>query len=67
MADVCSACQYADEMSSSPPPQVPADLDTGAPRPSESPAPEPREPAASDIVEIWGLDSFPASDPPANW
>jgi hypothetical protein len=20
-----------------------------------------------DIVEQWGLDSFPASDPPANW
>lgn len=20
-----------------------------------------------DIVETWGLDSFPASDPPANW
>jgi hypothetical protein len=22
---------------------------------------------AADIVEIWGLDSFPASDAPANW
>jgi hypothetical protein len=20
-----------------------------------------------DIVELWGKDSFPASDPPANW
>jgi hypothetical protein len=20
-----------------------------------------------DIVEVWGCDSFPASDPPANW
>ncbi len=20
-----------------------------------------------DIVEVWGQDSFPASDPPANW
>jgi hypothetical protein len=20
-----------------------------------------------DLVEQWGLDSFPASDPPANW
>lgn len=24
------------------------------------------EPVA-DIVEIWGHDSFPASDPPTNW
>ncbi|GAA1120632.1 hypothetical protein GCM10009630_17970 [Kribbella jejuensis] len=23
--------------------------------------------ARKDIVEIWGEDSFPASDPPANW
>jgi hypothetical protein len=22
---------------------------------------------ASDIVEEWGMQSFPASDPPANW
>jgi hypothetical protein len=22
---------------------------------------------ASDLVDVWGLDSFPASDPPANW
>lgn len=20
-----------------------------------------------DIVDVWGRDSFPASDPPANW
>lgn len=28
-----------------------------------------REPvvARTDIVEIWGHGSFPASDPPANW
>jgi hypothetical protein len=27
------------------------------------------EPAVAepDIVEVWGHDSFPASDPPANW
>ena len=23
--------------------------------------------APRDIVDQWGLDSFPASDPPANW
>jgi hypothetical protein len=23
--------------------------------------------AGQDIVDIWGLDSFPASDAPANW
>jgi hypothetical protein len=28
-------------------------------------APRPERPV--DIVEQWGLDSFPASDPPANW
>lgn len=22
---------------------------------------------ATDLVELWGIDSFPASDPPANW
>lgn len=22
---------------------------------------------APDLVEVWGLDSFPASDPPSNW
>ena len=24
-------------------------------------------PAAPDLVDIWGNDSFPASDAPANW
>ncbi len=27
----------------------------------------PDEPTTPDIVDIWGLDSFPASDAPANW
>jgi hypothetical protein len=26
-----------------------------------------KERAARDIVEEWGIQSFPASDPPANW
>ena len=25
------------------------------------------DPAVPDIVEVWGNDSFPASDAPANW
>jgi nucleotide-binding universal stress UspA family protein len=39
----------------------------------EEPAPQPRSgnPGTRaddmDIVEVWGRDSFPASDPPANW
>ncbi|MBN1092876.1 hypothetical protein JKP75_10080 [Blastococcus sp. TML/M2B] len=30
-------------------------------------APAGREDRGSDVVEEWGLQSFPASDPPANW
>jgi hypothetical protein len=26
-----------------------------------------RERPARDIVDEWGVQSFPASDPPANW
>jgi hypothetical protein len=25
------------------------------------------DPPAADVVEEWGLASFPVSDPPANW
>jgi RNA polymerase-binding transcription factor DksA len=28
---------------------------------------EEHPPAQSHIVDVWGRDSFPASDPPANW
>lgn len=25
------------------------------------------ESTETDLVDTWGMDSFPASDPPANW
>ena len=39
-------------------------------RRTENEPPDPRSPRSGeprDIVEEWGLESFPASDPPANW
>lgn len=27
----------------------------------------PVAPPAVDIIDQWGMDSFPASDPPSNW
>lgn len=27
----------------------------------------PKNEDPADLVEVWGVDSFPASDPPANW
>ncbi|WP_199511975.1 hypothetical protein [Nucisporomicrobium flavum] len=35
--------------------------------PLPRPAPGGTDPDDPDIVEVWGRDSFPASDPPANW
>jgi hypothetical protein len=35
--------------------------------PPSTPAVDVEEGPAWDIVEEWGLQSFPASDPPANW
>jgi RNA polymerase-binding transcription factor DksA len=57
MASLCLRCQLS-KKSANPDPQP---WRTGT-IPSRSPARPPR-----DIVEVWGEDSFPASDPPANW
>jgi RNA polymerase-binding transcription factor DksA len=72
MASLCMFCQYAKEA---------AGLDREhSPRRRSSLRPIPlppariaprrqvhREPQPPDIVDVWGCDSFPASDPPANW
>lgn len=39
---------------------------TAGSAPPKVPAPD-RRADEGDIVDIWGRDSFPASDPPANW
>ena len=36
------------------------------PRPPTPRQPETVEPPV-DVVDQWGMHSFPASDPPANW
>jgi RNA polymerase-binding transcription factor DksA len=66
MASLCLRCQYLEDSED---PHM--DPDSVEPRrvattPPESAAQHP-DPAARDIVEVWGEDSFPASDPPANW
>jgi len=44
-------------------------LDERAEAPSEQSAvlPPGRDEGWLDIVDEWGVQSFPASDPPANW
>jgi RNA polymerase-binding transcription factor DksA len=67
MASLCLPCQYSRESQS---PQT----DPGTVKslrttttPQVPPSLLHRNPAAPDIVDVWGTDSFPASDPPANW
>ena len=36
-------------------------------RPPHQESPDEAHRNVPDIVHIWGLDSFPASDAPANW
>jgi len=68
MAGHWLTCQYATEMGNSVPPQVPArDIDSDTSVPSQGAVPVEQESATADIVDLWGFDSFPASDPPANW
>ena len=66
MASLCLRCQY---LKDSEDPHM--DPDSDEPRRTATTPPEPPsqhpDPAGRDIVEVWGEDSFPASDPPANW
>ena len=32
-----------------------------------TPASPTEDPAVLDLPDLWGMGSFPASDPPANW
>jgi hypothetical protein len=50
--------------------------DPASPSPSADPIPRAAQTVADtddhvaamdDLVDTWGMDSFPASDPPANW
>ncbi len=40
---------------------------TATPLGSPAPAPLVAAAATADLVDMWGEDSFPASDPPSNW
>lgn len=72
MATLCMSCQYATEANGSGREQSPRRRSGLRPIPARSARSVPRrqangEPGPRDIVDVWGYDSFPASDPPANW
>ena len=63
MARLCLQCQSAEEAEGSGlEPATVEPLPAATTRPTQHPYL-----ATRDIVEVWGEDSFPASDPPANW
>jgi RNA polymerase-binding transcription factor DksA len=57
MTSLCLRCQLSKESEN---------LHVHPWRTGTMPPPSPSRPLL-DIVEVWGEDSFPASDPPANW
>jgi RNA polymerase-binding transcription factor DksA len=73
MASLCMCCQYAKEARGPRREQSPGRRSGLRPVPAWPPSrilpprPAHREPQPPDIVDVWGYDSFPASDPPANW
>ncbi|MFC5262833.1 TraR/DksA family transcriptional regulator [Kribbella qitaiheensis] len=68
MASLCVRCQYREESQGSQPDPVAGEPTNTVVPPPTSPPPQDRNPMPrADIVDVWGIDSFPASDPPANW
>jgi RNA polymerase-binding transcription factor DksA len=64
MASLCMPCQFAKEMHKGmhgPSHAQQASKGTKHRRCAD------REQVRPDVVEVWGLGSFPASDPPSNW
>lgn len=67
MASLCLQCQYSKESQSPPAGQGAVEPSHTAGTSQVSPPTQSPASAVPDIVDVWGLDSFPASDPPANW
>ena len=72
MANLCMLCQYAKEAGGAPQEQSPGRRRGRRTVPARrvrtrSSQTAHRELQPSDIVDVWGYGSFPASDPPANW